>query len=486
MISFKHYNHLGFHNPYYLFKDKRMIIEPSFEDVINHIPIEERVLDFSALVEVFSTGYCFGDRTLIRGVRKSPWMARPNENSDGWDYFEVPDHGEKAQDVKSIVKEFYTLLREELLSYVQSYQNIGILLTGGMDSRIVAAVMKNLLNEGEISDKSIYAYTWGHEKSRDVIYSSSIAKMFGWEWKHVVVDEKQMLENCQIAIQNGCEFTPIHLHAMSEITKEQHLDCVLAGSFGDSVGRAEFSGKKVRDISGVDNKIKNFGGILRDDFRELVMNEVKQDIKDYHTLFPQKYMYQQYEQDQQIHYMRRMLNACMSIIDKKVPLYQMFSSPNVFGYMWSLVPENRTDEVYKVLLEGIAPELLDIPWARTGLRYPEKEGAPDLYRKSHHDYGRMIREHFLDSITETIERNKSSASLLFDVRSIQKLIHNIRSLPISGKLVFEEKLLYVKQILEFINKFDVKIELPDYHSSSFVSMKEDFKYKGRYLYSKIR
>lgn len=118
--------------------------------------------------------------------------------------------------------------------------------------------------------------------------ASKIADIYGWTWKHLIVDEKQLQENCQIVIENGCEYTPIHLHAMPQVARESHLDCVLAGSFGDSVGRAEFSGRKVTELVGLENRIKNIGGILRHDFRKIVMKDVLADINRYHALFPKE------------------------------------------------------------------------------------------------------------------------------------------------------------------------------------------------------
>jgi hypothetical protein len=486
MENFKYYDHLGFHNSYYIIEGNKIIVESLFEKIIERIPVAQRVLDYTALVQVFSSGYCFGDRTLIKGMRKSPWMAKPNSDYTDWDYCKVPDHGEMIVNEEKIALNFYNLLEEELISYVEPHHNIGILLTGGMDSRIVAALLKNAMERGKISDKNIYAYTWGHEESRDVVYASKIAQMYGWSWKHMVVDETQMEENCQVAIAYGCEFTPLHLHAMPQVARESHLDCVLAGSFGDSVGRAEFSGRRVRGLENLETRIKNIGGILRQDFHKLVVQEVRQDLRRYHELFPKKHLYQQYEQDQQLHYMRRMLNACMGAIDKEMPLYQMFTSPEVFGYMWSLSPEVRNDEVYKVLLSNIAPELLAIPWARTGLPYPETQGIPDSYGKKHHDYGRMIRQHFLESIHNIVKQNESNASLLFDVNAVHNLVKNVRSLPINGKLLFEEKLLFVAQVLQFIVKFEVKVQLPNYSSDFFSVLKEDLKYKGRYLHNKFK
>ncbi|WFB63286.1 asparagine synthase-related protein [Sphingobacterium sp. WM] len=485
MKQFNFYNHLGFHNPYYIFEDGQLIIESDFENILSKTR-EDKVLDFTSLVEVFSTGFCFGDRTLIKGINKTPWMAKPNSGLNNWDFFEVPTHAENHLPKIEIVKTFYSLLEEELLTYITPYKRIGILLTGGMDSRIVACVLNNLKLDGRLEDKQVFAFTWGLENSRDVVYARNIAKLFNWDWTHLMVDETQMIENCNIAIENGCEFTPIHLHAMSQVSLHENIDCVLAGSFGDSVGRAEFSGRNVQELKSLEGKIGNIGGLLRDDFLGLALDDIKSDLKHYHELFPQKFLYQQFEQDQQLHYMRRMLNSCMNIINKKVPLFQMFSSPLVFGFMWSLDPKIRDNSIYFELLKNYGPELLEIPWARTGIKYNSLEGNPDNYLKKHHDYGKMIRTNFLEYVEDSIESNINLADKIFDVKTCRSLINNLRNYPINGGIVFEDRVLYIGQVLNFLNKYNVEVKLPKVKSSLLKNLKDDLYYKGKFLYKKLK
>lgn len=487
MELFKHYTHLGFHNPYFIENvDRNLIIKPTFEEILESIPKSNRILDFTAVVELFSAGFCFGDRTLIRGLQKTPWMAKPNQEFKNWDYFSVPIHQEKTVNLQTVAETFYSLLEQELLEYIIPHENIGILLTGGMDSRIVAIALKNLRNRGLMENKNIFAFTWGNEKSRDVIYSERIAKLYDWNWEHLEVDVKQLQENLELAISNGCEFSAIHLHAMPQVARKKNIDCVLAGSFGDSVGRAEFSGRNVRFLSSLSNKIGNIGSLLRSDFKELVSSEVEADLERYHNLFPQEKEYQLFEQDQQLHYMRRMLNSCMNVINQEIPLYQMFSSPNVFGYMWSLDPIIRDNSIYLEILRRHAPELLEIPWARTGIPYESSSGEPDKYLKKHHDYGKMIRNNYLNFVEEAISDNSDVAKQLFDIRSAKNLISNLRKYPINGGLVFEDRLILVGQLLSFINKYNIKVDLPLNNTPFLQSFKENLFYKGKYIYKKVK
>lgn len=485
MLDFSYYNHLGFHNPYYHYQDKSLLIDSDLSNMIN--AVSSKTLDFTALVQILSTGYAFGDRTLIQEIKKTPWMAKPNGDKSAWCYFDLPKHNELNIKEDVSADRLYLLLEKELLDYVKNHGHIGILLTGGMDSRIVAAILNNLIKEGKLSNRKITAYTWGGTNSRDVVYARRVANMFGWDWKHVIVDIEQMHRNIELTIESGCEFTPIHLHAMSKVADEKELDCVLAGSFGDSIGRGEYSGIRVKNLQNLADRINNSEGILRNDFLCLVKKDTDADIAFYHQKFPEKTAYQQNELDMQLHYMRRMLNPCMNVINKKIPLYQMFTSPAVFSYIWSINPDFRTDIIYKSLLEKYSPELLNIPWARTGLRYPEKQGNSDQFLKRHHDYGGMIRRNFFGYIEHRIKEHKKTASLLFNYGILRQLIRNCKKYPMKNSFNYEEKLLWIAALLEFLSVHNIDIDLREHGESNFVNLvKQSAKYKLKYYYKRFR
>ena len=199
--------------------------------------------------------------------------------------------------------------------------------------------------------------------------------------------------------------------------------------------------------------------------------------------FPREKGYQQAELDQQLHYMRRMLNPCMKVIHQNIPVFQLFTSPAVFGYMWSLDPGMRNDEVYLEMLKKYFPELWDIPWARTGLRYPDRTGQSDKFLKKNHNYEEMIREHFLrelaqDDVKHTLERLK-----IFNLRNIERLIKLCKRFPIPSSRYFEEKLIWILAIAKFSELYSIKsTTLPDssHHPVSLVT-----EYSLRYIKRKL-
>lgn len=398
---FHNFNSLGFNNPYYIRQDQ-LVFKKSFTAILGTYSGDFQI-DLTAVHQVLNLNFMLGERTLIKDVYKSPWMAKPNDALSDFDFFKIQKHGLETIDATVSAAHLYALLRSEVKSYVQSYKKIGILLSGGMDSRMVAGVLNDLILDNEVAIDSVTAYTWGNLHSRDVVYAEKICKKLGWVFQHYQVTAADLWDNIRIAAFNGCEYSGFHLHALPQIVKDLDVDIMLAGSFGDSIGRGEYSGKKVAQLEPLLHKRKNFAHLLDEKSYEQTFTDWDNDLKYYHQRFKEDIDYQQSELDYQIHYMRRMLNPCIGLLSEKCEVFQVFSSPEVFQYMWSIAPNYRTDDVYTHLLKHFKTDLSDIPWARTGLLYGVKEGMPDDYKKKHHSYSEYIHHELLPKMEAEIQ-----------------------------------------------------------------------------------
>jgi len=468
-MLFNDFESLGFNNPFYIkSKEGSFVLSKEFNYLLSK---QKKVLDFTGLIEVFIYGYCLGDRTLVKNISRSPWMAKPNSDNTKWVYSNKIKFDNQNYSHGVIAEKFFALLKKELLTYISNHKIIGLLLTGGMDSRIVACVLRNIEKEGLLEGKKIKTFTWGYQDSRDVVYAKKIAKLYNWSWEHTLVDTEQMRVNIETTINSGCEYSPIHLHAMTKLANRKDIDCYIAGSFGDSIGRGEFSGKHLLELKSMKKKISNQYGLLRDDFGKLIEKDIADDLNYFRINYNQKEKYQNYEIDLQGHYMRRMLNPCMSIINNKIPLFQMFSSLEVFSFMWQLSPELRNDKNYEFILKKFAPELLEIPWARTGLKYPFKEGNPDGLKKNHHDYGKMIREDFLDQfILRTVKNNEVLAKKIINLKAFYNLCKNVKKRPINNQWKIESNLLYIACVIEMINRNGIDVLYLKNHQKNYLNI----------------
>ena len=454
---FDRYDNLGFFNPFYVKRKNEIIVKEDFKDIIAYID-EPPFIDPLAVSQILNNNFIYGDRSIIKGIQRTPWMGKLDDSKEQWVYADLPNHYEKTVKETIIADEFFDRLCDEIFSYVEGKLSIGILLSGGMDSRIVAGVLDHLIIIGRLSNKvEVTGLTWGNDNSRDVIYAKKIAKALGWNWKHYKVTHVDIMNNINEVASNGCEFPPVHLHALPQIRQDNELDCVLAGSYGDSVGRAEYSSVNVEKLNAIDHNFRNVGSLLKQNVFKNLKSQASGDIDSYHKRFPQDQVYQLREQDYQLHYMRRMLNPCMKFIGNHNPLFQAFSSPDVFGYMWSLDPKLRNDNPYISILKRINPKLANIPWARTGLPFGVKQGIPDNYLKSHHSFKNQVDNHLYNEIKDLVLSDEIESLQIFNMGSLKKSLELIKSVE-HTKYWYEEKLTWISALAKATEHYNIKTD----------------------------
>src|SRR5699024_2511897 len=135
-------SHIGSQYPYYSVDELQPSFSLNFEEIIKRIPKQERELDIQAVIEILMRRYIIGHKTLIKSVNRAPWLAEYDDKSNGWSYFEIPPHGNKLVDPKEAAITLKDLLYEEVLTFIGSARRVGILLSGGMDSRILAGILR--------------------------------------------------------------------------------------------------------------------------------------------------------------------------------------------------------------------------------------------------------------------------------------------------------------------------------------------------------
>ena len=485
---FENNNHLGSFNPFYVENDNKKIFFSEFETADKIIDAKFE-LDSLSIIEILNKFYMFGDRTIFKRVKRSPWMAKFNHNESDWVYETLPQHNvNKLVNAEKAADQLFELLCNELQSYINDKKKVGILLSGGMDSRMVAGTVKYLIDENIVSLTEVTAFTWGNKNSRDAVYSKRIAELFEWKWKHYTVNPEHLWNNFKIAGERGCEYSGLHLHAIPQLVDDLDIDVMLAGSYGDSVGRAEYSGSHVTKLSPIHEKMNNSSYLMKSYYYKQIKEKWRDDIKLYDDLFPNKMAYQQREVERQAHYMRRMLNPCMELINEKVTMHQVFTDPNVFGFMWGLNPKLRNDHIYVHLLKKMNSELSNIPWARTGLKYPKKTGKPDKYEKNHHSYSKYVQNNLIERIENRLVNHVALKQNIINPHAVNSLINLIKKNK-NFNFDYLENLTWLISFTYLLDKYEVN--LTNYKNSTLVDKLNakillPFEYKIIQSYRKLK
>src|SRR5690625_278114 len=93
----------------------------------------------------------------------------------------------------------------------------------------------------------------------------------------------------------------------------------------------------------------------------------------------------------------------MSLVDRSIPLKQLFTSYELIGFVLSLDYKFRYEKLYKELLKMLPGDIGNIPWARTGKQFLDSSTieVSDNLSPSHHEYPKWLKDnHTL--INETI------------------------------------------------------------------------------------
>ena len=383
-------------------------------------------LDIAAVASFLSFGMVGEQRTLLREISRRPWMSRVSETGEPL-LEPLPPHGFFTGPDDAMAERLYLLLCDEARAACDGYSEIYILLSGGLDSRIIAGVLSRLYQAGEIVAKPV-AVTWGLADSRDVVYAKRMAAILGLEWLHVEFGPETVLENIDTTARHlGLLHSPEMLHAMSWFRNVPESSLVIAGSFGDSIGRAEFAGLRLLQLR--PQKPNNTYGILEPAAFQAACADLQRDLDAIHSRGgPDRLPYAQNEYWMQGFRMRGGLCHALTIINRYARVYQMFTAPEVFGFVWSLHPTRRNDDIYAALLEKRLPSLAGIPWPRTNraLRGPTDGARGDL-RAHYHEYTKWSSGPLCAELSRRVDPEWFEAIGIFDARSIQSLAALVRS-----------------------------------------------------------
>lgn len=453
MSSFPFYDHLSARA--YYSEPNKSTVYPNIETLFK-VTDSPKHVDPAAVLGVLMKNYPMACRTLVDGACRTPWMAKPDTTTSSWTCASLPEHQDKKMAAKEIADVLKRKLEEELRTFVQGKSTVGILLSGGMDSRIVAGILRQLQEQRDFNG-SVVGLTWGIDDCRDVIYAREISERFGWDFVHFPLGPDLLKNNIHLTAQRGAEYSPVHLHAMPDVSLMKGVDGILAGSYGDSIGRGEYSGRKVNRLPSILEHNLNHFGFLRKGYEKNALLNIKEDLSLSRSSFPNRSELSYREVEMQMHYMRRQLNACMEVIDDNIPLYQAFSSPDVFGFIWSLSPECRTDETYQSLLQSLPGNLLDIPWARTGKIYHKADGLVlDDYSKNHHSYGSWLRQDLRDYVIGEIKSGSLQSLNIFNESALDFWCRNWPSDKYSRADRLDEKMAWLCSLSQFVRLYDIQ------------------------------
>ena len=169
--------------PFYYFLDKEAFYFGSELKTILKAPGKELFIDKKSLTSYLSLGFVPGSQCLVEGYKKlnsgnyltldlNNWSCSVNE------YWSLPeqDHGKSMNDVQ-LEEKVISLLQNSIRGQLKADVSVGVLLSGGLDSSIIAALASKV--SGDVKTFSI-----GFEEGSDFDespYAKQVAEFLGTE-----------------------------------------------------------------------------------------------------------------------------------------------------------------------------------------------------------------------------------------------------------------------------------------------------------------
>ena len=417
--------------------------------------------DPTAMLSILSFNYACGDRTLIEQISRKPWLSRILSNGEP-ELLPIPPHGRAYVGAKDAAARLEILLCEEVARACSGRDQVYIMLSGGLDSRVVAGVISKLAAKGKV-EASLTAVTWGPNNSRDVVYGRATAELLGLNWVHLELGPEHLLENIEHAARDTSGLiSPVHLHRMGWFEQVDSNALVLAGSYGDMVGRAAFSGLHVLELQ--PHQPLNRHDLMRPKAYSKAIAGLSVDIECLRKRGGQRPEYALCELEGHGHYTRGLLAQAMNIINRNCTIYQVFTSPLVYQYMWSLHPACRTDAIYANLLQRLHPRIASVPWSRTNRAVRGGTiGADRTLYPNFHRYHEWISGPAFAQLYKLVDPEWFEGIGLFSLRSVGQLIEKVRT----GEAMLEDCALFAwlatlrrfAQLLEGCEKSPVASDL---------------------------
>jgi len=176
---------LGIKPMYYYFKDKKFMFASEIKAILQYDEIKKEIC-YPALNDYLSYRYTTGQNTMLKNIFKllpGHYLIFENNNlliREYWDY--KPDNNNHGLDYYS--KKFKDLLESSIKHRMISDVPIGALLSGGIDSSSIVAMMA--LN----SDQTIKTYTLGFEESNKNEFDAAklVSDKFETDHKEIMID----------------------------------------------------------------------------------------------------------------------------------------------------------------------------------------------------------------------------------------------------------------------------------------------------------
>ena len=359
--------------PIYIARYKNALIFASEQKSLLVLNIIATDIDQISVSLIISIGELCGDRTLFQNIKTLPSATVLTACNDGistrkyWQYkYEVKEAPSWRESVEQVSESLERAVRR----ISTQHHDIGVPLSGGLDSRLLLALAKKKSN--------VTSYTWGVDYSKDVKIAKNVAQQLGSKHNeiHVNGDYLATMAPQGVWLTEGLT-SATNFHVLPHVDYVSgKSSVVLDGLAGDAILGGNFIADGWLHTLDANKAAENIwhwrhsgwlGDFASNDMEELSNPAREEFIKLFHSYSGKTPM------DQSMAFLldnrvRRNSICGTEILRSKLITYHPFFD-NDFIDTVSVLPHQwrRRHKFYLAVLKQLSPEAASIVWDRTAL-----------------------------------------------------------------------------------------------------------------------
>ena len=218
--------------------DGGIIFASEIQALIESGLVDRARIDTAALVQFWTYGYSTGERTIYQQIKRLPpghYAVWRDGKLDVREYWDCPfgAEPEPGRSLDSLADELESLLLDAVRLRLVADVPVGLFLSGGIDSSLIAAVAARA-SGGALKTFSI---GFSHQKFNEAPYAEAVAQHLGLPHHVLTVTEALEPHFGEIARQFGEPFgdsSAVATYFVCKLARE-HVTVALTGDAGDEL-----------------------------------------------------------------------------------------------------------------------------------------------------------------------------------------------------------------------------------------------------------
>ncbi|RIK42590.1 MAG: hypothetical protein DCC55_08390 [Chloroflexi bacterium] len=371
----------GFGKLYYWMNGDQFLFASECKAIIWH-PAFHKTINEVALADFLGVNYCLDDRTLFAGIQVIPQAAVLTYESGSvslhryWDY---SFHSQQSNAMREddYADQYYFHVQEAVRK--QARENMGLQVTGGLDSRCLAGVLSQ-----SVQPSGVRAVTIGEPGANDIEAGKAIAQSAGYTHTALFVGSDCLARYADEAVarlEGSVNCSTSWIFALDPFLQENKIQYAMNGFLGGTLTGTNLIASLCREAPTAQAlqvlhrsffqtifREEDLAKLLKPTIYRNVKGESFNSIRRTYEAAPtgsliNRMIYCDLHQRQ-----RRFIATHINVLSEFSRVLDPFAENQLLDFALTVPPELKIDQrFYKRMIVEHLPQVASVPYSKTGL-----------------------------------------------------------------------------------------------------------------------